>query len=72
MNYSKYLFGQLLQKHLSCGNIPFDDLYKVTKELYLCFEDSDENIETKGEYECMERYIRNNEMFLIHSLTLFE
>jgi hypothetical protein len=72
MNYSQYLFGQLIQANLSCGNIPYDRLFGETLSLYECYEDSDEFIETKGEYECMELYIRNNEMFIINTLAEWE
>jgi len=72
LSYSEYLFGQLMQSYLSCGNIPYDRLFEETKALYKCFEDSDENIETKGEYECIERYIRNNESFITNSLNKWE
>lgn len=65
MNYSEYLFGQLFQNYfVETKTIPYDELYPLTKELYECFEDSDENIETKSEYDCIESYIRNNENFL--------
>lgn len=72
MNYSQYLFGQLMQAYISCGNIPYDRLFEETIALHKCFEDSDENIETKNEYECMEKYIRNNESFIINTLKVWE
>lgn len=69
MNYSEYLFGQLLQNYfVEAQNVPYDELYPLTKELYKCFEYSDENIEVKSEYDCMEKYIRNHESFLLYSL----
>lgn len=69
MNYSEYLFGQLLQNYfVEVQSVPYDELYPLTKELYKCFEDSDENIDTKSEYDCIERYIRNNESFLLESI----
>ena len=72
MNYSQYLFGQLLQaKFVEVGSIPYDELYPLTMELYTCFEDSDENIDTRSEYDCMERYITNNETFLLESIKGF-
>jgi hypothetical protein len=72
MTYSEYLFGQLMQAYISCGNIPYDRLFEETQALHKRFEDSDENIETKNEYECIEEYIRNNELFIIKTLEKWE
>lgn len=73
MTYSEYLFGQLMQAYLHCtGNIPYDRLFEETIALHKCFENSEENIETKNEYECMEKYIRNNELFIIETLSKWE
>jgi len=73
MNYSQYLFGQLMQAHLGgCGNVPYDILFPKTMCLYDGYEGSEYDVEDKSEYDCMVNYIRNNEMLLIETLGQWE
>lgn len=72
MNYSHFLFAMLLQDYFredkEFQEVPYDLLYEELEDLYNCFYDSDENIETKSEYDCISNYIVNNESFIINTL----
>ena len=69
MNYSQYLFGQLIQALTNgCGNVPYDMLFPVTMCLYDGYEGSEYDIEDKSEYDCMVNYIKNNDMLILNEL----
>ena len=58
MNYSMYLFSNLIKFHNkefeeSC----YDEQWEDLPTLYEEYEKSKFNIDTKGEYECMEDYL---------------
>ena len=58
MNYSMYLFSNLIKFHNkefeeSC----YDEQWEDLPTLYEEYEKSKFNIDTKGEYECMEDFL---------------
>lgn len=71
MSYEHFLFASLLLDYFKDNetlDLAYDVVYSKVFELYKCFEDSDENIDTKSEYECILKYFNNNESFLVHML----
>lgn len=52
MDYSFFLFSKLADFYLDT-NYAYDDLYKDLSILYESYENSEYNVGTKPEYECM-------------------
>ena len=60
MNYNQYLFSCLLKIYsLEFEQLEYDLQYEKVFELYKEFEDSKFNIYTKGEYDCIEDYLKD-------------
>ena len=56
--YSVFVLGRDLLK----GILPYEDdlAYEFCKKVAVDFEESDYNVNTKGLYECLEEYVRDN------------
>jgi hypothetical protein len=61
MNYSQFLFSQLLVAMVDTKYpIEYDILYDVSKIIYRDYDESKHNISDKNEYDCMVDYIQCN------------
>ena len=64
MNYNEFLFCQLLQLHVEYyRELEYDLLFEAIPKLYKDFQDSTYNMSSKSEYECIEEYIKNNDIW---------
>ena len=61
MNYSQFLFSQLLRDLLrTYYPIPYDMLFDISLTTYRDYNESNYNDSNKDEYSCMVSYIKNN------------
>jgi hypothetical protein len=61
MNYSQFLFSQLLRDLLKTNHpIEYDTLFEVSSRIYKDYDESNYNDSNKDEYSCMVSYIENN------------
>lgn len=61
MNYSQFLFSQLLRDYLRTNYpIEYDILFEVSLISYRDYNESNYNDSNKDEYSCMVSYIENN------------
>ena len=61
MNYSQFLFSQLLRDLLrTYYPIPYDMLFDISLTAYRDYNESNYNDSNKDEYSCMVSYIKNN------------
>ena len=61
MNYSQFLFNQLLRDLLKTNYpMPYDILFDVSLIAYRDYNESNYNDSNKDEYSCMVSYIENN------------
>lgn len=61
MNYSKFLFSQLIRDIIETKyGIEYDILFDVSQIIYRDYFDSKYNNVNKPEYECMTEYIKDN------------
>ena len=61
MNYSQFLFSQLLVAMVDTKYpINYDILYDVSKIMYRDYDESNHNVSDKNEYDCMVDYIQCN------------
>ena len=60
MNYSEFLFNSLLSEHnQSFNELPYDLKFGAHQEYYQKFLNSDFNVDTKSEHDCMVEFIKN-------------
>ena len=61
MNYSRFLFSQLIRDLLKTNYpIAYDILFDVSLIIYNDYDESNYNNPNEDEYACMVSYIRNN------------
>ena len=69
MNYSQFLFSQLIKDLLKTNyTIQYDTLFDVSLMIYNDYNESKYNDSNKDEYSCMVEYIQNNEEKLLNYL----
>jgi len=67
MNYSQFLFSQLIKDLLKTNyTIPYDTLFDVSLMIYNDYNESKYNDSNKDEYYCIVEYIQNNEEKLLN------
>lgn len=57
MNYSHFLFTQLFYA-LFPNELEYDKIFPIIEQLYSDYENSEYNVDTKGEYECMADFLQ--------------
>ena len=62
MEYSFFLFSKLADLYLDT-EYEYDLLFEDLKTLYHTFENSEHNVDTKPEYECMVDFFKANTEF---------
>jgi hypothetical protein len=60
MNYSQYLFSQLLSLYdINFAELPYDIQFGEAMEIYNQFEKSNFNVDILSEYDCIINYLSN-------------
>jgi hypothetical protein len=61
MNYSQFLFSQLIRDLLKTKYpIEYDRLFEISSIIYKDYDESNYNNPNEDEYACMVSYIENN------------
>lgn len=68
MNYSEFLFTQLLRANSTRFNeMEYDLLYRYG-QYYSCFEGSEFDDEERGEYECIENFLASTSFITMEKI----
>lgn len=62
MEYSFFLFSKIADLYLNT-DYEYDNLFDDLKKLYHTFQNSEHNVDTKPEYECMVEFFKANTEF---------
>lgn len=63
MNYSSYLFNNLLKEFSAYhSELPYDEMYDAHTDLMIKFEKSEYNTSEKSEYHCICDFLKNENL----------
>lgn len=69
MNYNEFLFTMLLKDTTQLGGYPYDDLWRISKDLHDVYTRSEQSKQIyKSTHQCMMDWIKENKQ-LINILT---
>lgn len=68
MNYNEFLFTMLMKDTTHLGGYPYDELWRISKDLHDVYTRSEQSKQAKSDYDCMVDWIKENKQ-LINILT---